>query len=104
VPLFEQFMADIKQSGTVLHEIPDPESMRHSSDGYDFFDDGGFRDTPYQFCICRMCGAVGFEFSGCSERIPCGCNNPGRKDWTQDHPRILKALTAARSARFEAGS
>jgi hypothetical protein len=102
-PLFKQFMADIKQPGTVLHEIPDPVSVRRDGSGFDFFDEGGFRDTPYKFCICEMCGAVGFEFDGFSDRMPCGCNKP-YKDCTHDHPRILKALTAARSARFEAGS
>jgi hypothetical protein len=101
-PLFNQFMADIKQPGTILNEIPDPEIMHHSGHGFDFFDAGGFRDTPYQFCICK-CGAVGFEFDGYSDRIPCGCSKPHR-EWTPGHPKILKALTAARSARFEAGS
>src|SRR6516162_10165749 len=80
-PLFKQFMADIKQPGTVLHEIPDPESIQYG-DGYDFFDEGGFRDTPYQFCICEKCGAVGFEFDGW--RFPCNCGDEGA---AHDHPR-----------------
>jgi hypothetical protein len=101
-PLFAQFMADIKQPGTVLHEIPDPASIYEGAAEYEIFDNGGYFDSPYQFCICTTCGAVGFEFSGWSDRIPCDCKNNG--GGTHDHPRILRALAAARSARFEAGS
>jgi hypothetical protein len=105
-PLFEQFMADIKQPGTVLHEIPDPERIEagdFENEDYCFRDEGR-SDIFYQFCICGACGAVGFQFEGRSALIHCGCNKHGSdRDHTYDHPRILKALTAARSARFEAG-
>jgi hypothetical protein len=104
-PLFEQFMLDIKQPGTILHEIPDPERIEGSDfehEDYHFRDEGRW-DIFYQFCICTSCNAVGFEFEGRSARIRCGCNKHGcDRDHTYDHPRILKALTAARSARFEA--
>jgi hypothetical protein len=103
-PLFEQFMEDIKQPGTVLHEIPTPESVKAQEfDGYELWWSEGW-DNCHKFCICVSCGAVGFEYLGHSDRIKCGCNKSGRDDHTSHHPRILKALTAARSARFEAGS
>jgi hypothetical protein len=104
-PLFEQFMEDIKQPGTVLHEIPSPESIKAQEfDGYDFWCSEGW-DTYYNFCICASCDAVGFQFEGRSARIRCGCNKHGSdRDHTADHPRILRALTAARSARFETGA
>ena len=106
-PLFEQFVRDIKQPGTILHEIPDPESIQaegFANEDYCFLvEDGG--DVYYQFCICNSCGGVGFNFEGRSARIRCGCNKHGSdRDHTADHPRILNALTAARSARFETGA
>ena len=60
-------------------------------------------DIFYQFCICKSCGAVGFKFEGRSDRIVCGCSKHGDRGHSYDHPKILKAFTAARSARFEAG-
>jgi hypothetical protein len=96
---FEQFMRDIKQPGTVLHEIPDPESI--CGIGYEFFDEGGYYDCPYRFCVCDVCGAVRFRYSVNSKRFACDCEKGGE---TYDHPKILQALTAARSARFETGS
>jgi hypothetical protein len=103
--------------GTVLHGIPDPKILesegRWAQEGDDFhvygpdlegFPTEGWGDNYYQFCICRKCDAVGFEFDGRSERIPCGCEVGDRhKDYTFDHPRILRAYAAARAARFEHG-
>jgi hypothetical protein len=100
-PLFEQFMEDSKQSGTILHEVPDPESIHEGVAEYEFFFDG-CGDCCYQFCVCNSCGTIGFEYSGRAERIRCDCK-PRSPD-SYDHPLILRALTAARSARFEAGS
>jgi hypothetical protein len=66
------------------------------------FPTGGL-DTPFYFCVCPGCGKVGLEFSGWGARI-CG-NHSGNdhKAHSADHPRIVKAATAARSARFEFG-
>ena len=103
-PLFEQFMQDSQQPGTILHEIPTPESVKAQEfDGYEFWWSKG-RGSYRKFCICGSCGAVGFEYMGRSECIRCGCDKFGRDTHTSDHPLILRALTAARSARFEAGS
>ena len=100
-PLFEQFMEDSKQSGTILREVPDPGSIHEGSAKYEFFFDGHC-DCSYQFCICNSCGATGFEYSGRAERIRCDCRT--RSADSYDHPLILRALTAARFARFEAGA
>jgi len=103
-PLFEQFIQDSQQPGTVLHEIPTPESVKAQEfEGYEFWWSEGW-DNFHKFCICTSCGAVGFEYMGRSERIRCGCNTLGRDTHTSHHPLILRALTAARSARFEAGA
>jgi hypothetical protein len=66
-------------------------------------------DTPYLFCICEQCGVVDLQFEGRSDRMPCRrgdgfCKKSspnGDKDYSGNGPRISKALTAARSARFE---
>lgn len=85
--------------GTVLHEIPDPEDIANG----DFVDDDFsiFWDIHYQFCTCNACGTIGFQYCGRSERIGCGCHTVENKIYTYDHPRILNAYAAARSARFE---
>jgi hypothetical protein len=61
----------------------------------------------YAFCVCPDCGIVGIEFAGRSDRLPCkGCSHTSRdlgRNYTFDHPRILEAVAAARSARFEHG-
>jgi hypothetical protein len=80
----------------VLREIPDPNDI----------DEACFHlgwDEPYHFCICPKCSAVGFEYNGWSERIRCGCPDKEQHHSTADHPRILSAYAAARSARFEHG-
>ena len=66
-----------------------------------YFEDGGF-DQPFLFCICEMCGTLGFEFDGRSDRIGC-CNVSEDKGYTHDHPLIMNALSIALSQRFEEG-
>lgn len=77
----------------------------------------GVYDCPYCFCVCPMCGKVGFEFDGRGARIcggECQTKPPiddfqyrsighSDKGYSEDHPRILNAALAARSARFEHG-
>ena len=60
-------------------------------------------DYQYAWCICTHCGAVGIEFEGRSPRIGCHYIDDDKYPRTGDHPRILAAYTAARSARFEHG-
>jgi hypothetical protein len=110
--LFERFIARSAAGtwGTILHDIPDPKIIDEegpwSLEGDDFLvywaDGGG--DNYYQFCLCPQCSTVGFQFDARSERIPCKCAKDGQhKVYTHNHPRILRAFTAARAARFEHG-
>jgi hypothetical protein len=112
ITAFDQFMRDHNKSddykeirGTVLHEVPDPDALVEDPYGavgaFEVWYGGiGCCDTDHQFCICEKCDAVGFEYQGRSARIRCGCPKDGDNDSTPDHPRIVKAYAAARSARF----
>lgn len=55
--------------------------------------------------VCPSCAAVGTELEALGGQILCGCDGHGanRGPKNGNHPRILAALTAARSARFEHG-
>lgn len=73
------------------------------------YDSGGWADHCYAFCVCKDCHAVGIQFEARSDRMPCkgvrcptsGGNND--RGHTGSHPRIVAAVNAARSARFEFG-
>ena len=74
----------------------------------------GCHEQSMQFCICPICGTVGLEFDGRAARID-NCDTTtadqlwllatGHEDkcYNAADPRIIDALTAARSARFEHG-
>ena len=118
--LFDEFITHAPKEfgGAVLNDIPDPRFVRDNHGAYysgrysdrpymrwggaDETEGGGW-DNHYRFCICEACGEVGFEFDGRSARIGCGCSihQHSDKDYTPDHPRIVAAFAAARSARFE---
>lgn len=84
---------------------------------FGLMDDGGagVYDCPYCFCTCPNCGKVGFEFDGRGARICWDeCGDGARIDdfdygthpdkvYSANHPRILRAASAARAARFEHG-
>lgn len=66
------------------------------------------------FCICPVCGAVGIEFDGRAARIDACDTTKATQHWLMSvghedkcynfaDPRIIAALTAAHSARFEHG-
>lgn len=60
------------------------------------------------WCVCPRCGAVGIEFEARAARLhERGSTCPHAEFWGRghagDHPRILAAYEAARSARFEHG-
>ena len=72
----------------------DDESLTRSTVS-DFF------DAPYVFCVCPVTGEVGFEFDGRGGRVT--RLGPDEKAYSWDHPKLVKAYAAARSARFEHG-
>jgi hypothetical protein len=65
--------------------------------GYDW-------DNEYWFCECPYCHAIGIEYTGRSDRLPCkktGCSKiDGDRGHTYDSDRLVDAYTAARSERF----
>lgn len=90
---------------------------------YPIWTGGGGWDNNYIFCICPWCGKVGLEYDGRGARV-CGYKTHfasekealeatisksqglyrvDDKCYSGDHPRILAAAIAARSARFEFG-
>lgn len=112
--LFSEFIgnAPCGWAGSVLNDIPDPRHVKATGNYYDDYErphmlfadgaEGGVAgwDAPYRFCICGQCGEVGYEFDARAERIGCG-HDDGSKHYTPNHPRIVAAFAAARSARFE---
>lgn len=63
--------------------------------------DYGFNDSDYWWCICPKCGQIGIEFNGRGARV-CGdaCCPDNDKEYSECHPRLLKAYKTARGARF----
>lgn len=65
--------------------------------------DGSFAwDIQYWWCVCPVCLRPGITFNGRGARV-CGSCVEGDKSYTYDHPIIVAAYEAARSARFEFG-
>ena len=62
----------------------------------------GGSDFPYPWCECILCGKIGAEFDGRSERI-CAHFNPNQKVYNASSPRLMAAYHAAMGARFEYG-
>ncbi|MCK9495237.1 MAG: hypothetical protein M0R75_07040 [Dehalococcoidia bacterium] len=62
-----------------------------------------FGDCYYRWCECPVCGAIGIEFEGRSERIPCGCQDRGGKSYNAHSPRLMTAYRAAMAERFDKG-
>jgi hypothetical protein len=65
-------------------------------------------DSPYFFCECPYCGALGFQYEGRSERnkhrLDCiMLKSIDNKEHNYNSPRILEAARVATSARFEHG-
>jgi hypothetical protein len=60
-------------------------------------------DSGHLWCACRTGRHFDIHYNGAGDRIDCNC--PGYefngRGYSHDHPAILKAYTAARSARFD---
>ena len=87
-------------------EMPTGENVGSDS-AYAYMPTEGW-DNCYKLCVCLNCGAIGFEFDGRSDRLPCKqdkCirSSHGDKGYTYDHPRLEDAYRKARQARFEHG-
>lgn len=101
-------------------DVPDPETGEaHTDSAYVYerweatpADEGGSWDNNQMWCECLTCGKVGIAFDGRSDRLPCKArfkggtcptSGHGDKGYTNNSPRLKRAYTAARSARFEHG-
>lgn len=100
----------------VAHGLPDIKQLQDRWSNY-LYPNGwieGFNEENMMFCVCPICGAVGLEFDGRSARIDNCDTTKATQEWitSSGHedkcynyadPRIIAALTAAHSARFEHG-
>lgn len=59
-------------------------------------------DLPFDWCIGPISGRIGIEFAGIGSRVT-DDDLTGPHEHTHDHPRLVAAYRAARSARFEHG-
>lgn len=94
--------------------IPNPSTIESSGHPYDenSFEIYTYGDHHYAWTRCRWCGFYDLTFDARSARTQCGCHNThyavapccnGDKCYNGDHPDLIAAYTAARSARFEHG-
>lgn len=75
------------------------------------YSDEGMLEAPWDpmmWCMCGCGTTAGIAFDGRGDRVECskaGCHKSGHGDkgYSYNHPRIVDAVAAARSARFEHG-
>lgn len=106
--------------GTFLGSIPEPfsaewpEIENYTPAIYEMYEGALITDWPYYFCECATCSAIGYEFDGRSDRLPCkesydrdgkGCPRSahGDKGYNASSRRLVGAYDVARKARFEFG-
>ena len=99
-----ELLSNINTVFLFFGEIPEP--VRYFADAnyvdsaYIFYD-GACADSGYSWCICKICGAINIQYGGMAARN-CNCLDWKRyKGYNDDDPLLVKAYTAARSARFE---
>lgn len=89
--------------------IPDPDNVTPTGtpEGLEWYDNGIYivGDCHYSWCACPAGKHFDVEFEARGGRINCGCARVQDEDlyYTGNHPKILNAYAAARSARFEHG-
>jgi len=104
---FADLAQDVGQSFYVAYGLPSDAYLSHSPD----YHEEGMLEAPwdpFMWCICGCGKTAGIQFDGRSDRLDCkraGCSQSshGDKGYSHDHPLIVRAVTAARSARFEHG-
>jgi hypothetical protein len=99
---------DYGQAALFCGPIPDPDRVdAYGPPRADNWYDPGIviiGDYHYCWCACPAGKHFGIEFEGRGGRILCGCDRIQDDRYsTGDHPVILNAYAAARSARFEHG-
>ncbi len=70
-----------------------------STEGTCFYNCCNYWDRDHLWCECPQCHKIGITFEGRAERL-CHCFD-GDKGCNTVSPRLIKAYTAARQARFE---
>jgi hypothetical protein len=91
-----------------IGNIPNPETVDYNgpSGKGDWYDGAVvFGDSWYAWCACRSGRHFDVQFEARGDRIDCGCPGfvQGGRGGSGNHPALLKAYGAARSARFEHG-
>lgn len=61
----------------------------------------GEMDESHGFGECDMCGMIGFEYTGRSERFECKCQNENRDCSSGNSKKLIEAFFNARNFRFE---
>lgn len=101
---FGRLAMDAGQSFYIAYGLPSHAFFSSSSPDYD---EEGYLESlfdPHLWCVCNCGKTVGIEFDGRGGRIKCSCcGSGGDKGYSHDHPLIIAAANAARSARFEHG-
>jgi hypothetical protein len=117
----ESFLADKLAQATrkdvfiFFGQIPLPPDFGDSDSAHVFWrcSDGSAWDNYHAWCQCPVCGKLGIQFSGASNRN-CDCVKKIRGDEGGDsghdlapdcdrNPLLMRAYQAARQARFEHG-
>ena len=105
---FADLAQNASQSFYVAYGLPSDAYLSSSSP--DWYEEGMLEAPwdPFMWCICGCGKTAGIQFDGRGGRIQCrhtkGCYEfGGDKGYSHEHPLIVRAVTAARSARFEHG-
>ena len=80
-------------------EVPDFGGFHSEGCAHVYEDSGG--DYHHVWCECQICGFVGIEFDGRSERLNCGCDKGKADRYNFDSTKLKAAYAKARSYRFE---
>lgn len=99
-----ELISNLKTTFLFYGEIPDPNDLiRNDPDSALLFMSGAWVDSGYEWCICKICGKIDIQYNGFAARN-CTCLDSNKyKGYNTDDPKLVAAIVAARSARFEHG-